>query len=136
MRLFFSLTVLAAVAGTAPALTAQSQPSAALKSQLRNLVVAQESYYADHGTYTTDVSALGLYQRRSPGAPMTAADSIWVQVVQAGGRSWWGRASHRAFQGKSCVIYVGVMEDFPAPPATDGSKVKAQNEGEPVCDTF
>ena len=136
MRVLSTLTVLVAVAVTAPTLTAQSQPSGTLKSQLRNLVVAQESYYADHGTYTTDVSALGLYKRRPPGAPMTAADSVWVQVVQAGGRSWWGRASHRAFSGKSCVIYVGVTEDFPAPPATDGQQVKAQNEGEPICDAF
>jgi hypothetical protein len=131
-----ALVLTAAVVGTVPQLLAQSDPSALLKSQLRNLVTAQEAYWADHGTYTTDVSALGMYKRRQAGATPTPADSLWVQVVQAGGRSWWGRASHRAFRGKSCVVYVGTVEDFTAPPATDAAKARTQNEGEPLCDTF
>lgn len=57
MRLFSTLTVVAAAGATAPTLSAQSQPSAALKSQLRNLVVAQESYYADHGICDTLTAA-------------------------------------------------------------------------------
>ncbi len=100
-----------------------------LKQQLRNLVTAQEKYWADHGTYTTDVSALGFYRPHA-----AATDSIWVQVVQAGGRSWWGRAAHHAQRGRSCVVYIGLMEDFTAPPTTDTAKVRAQNEGDPICD--
>lgn len=136
MKLLSALVLAAGVVATPFTLSAQSDPAAALKSQLRNLVTAQESYWAEHGTYTTDVSALGMYKRRQAGAAATATDSIWVQVVQAGGRSWWGRVIHRAFKGKSCVIYVGTMEDFTTPPATDGAKARAQNEGEPLCDTF
>ena len=114
-----------------PASTGTVDHSPSLKSQLRKLVTAQENYWSQHGTYTTDVAALGMY------SPATArTDSILVQVVQAGGRSWWGRALHRGHRDLSCVIYVGHTEDFTAPPATDAGAVKAQNEGRPVCDVF
>src|SRR2546423_12080793 len=93
-----------------------------LKRQLRSLVTAQETYWADHGTYTTDVSALGIYKPRG-----AATDSVWIQVIQAGGRSWWGRAIHCGRRGKSCGIYVGQMEDFTAPPATDAAKAQPQH---------
>ncbi len=107
-----------------------ADPTGVLKSELRNLVTAQEAYFAKHGTYTTDVSALGMFK---PGSkPPT--DSVWVQVIQAGGRSWWGRAVYRTQRSRSCVIYVGSTEDFTEPPSTDSGKVKAQREGEPVCD--
>jgi hypothetical protein len=108
---------------------AQSTPrAAALKSALRNLVIAQENFFADHGTYTTDVSALGFYKREGP------RDSIWVQVVNAGGRSWNGRAIHSGANGKSCVIYVGYKTDLASAPVTDADSVQAKNEGEPTCD--
>ncbi|SRR6266567_3059509 len=109
-------------------------PTPELKRQLRGLVTAQEGYWANHGTYTTDVSALGLFAPHR--APTTTADSVWLQVIQAGGRSWWGRAVYRGQSGKSCIIYVGTTTDFTAPPATDGAQVKAQSEGAPVCDAF
>ena len=136
MRLVSAVILAATLVSTAPGLSAQSEPTVDLKSQLRNLVTAQEAYWADHGTYTTDVAALGMHRRRQAGAPAARPDSLWVQVVQAGGRSWWGRAGHYAYSGKSCIIYVGTMDDFTAPPTTDGAKAKAQNEGEPLCDTF
>ena len=98
-----------------------------LKRALRNLVVAQEQYFANHGTYTTDVGALGIYRpdRR---------DSIWVQVINAGGRSWNGRAIHMGARNKSCVIFVGYKSDLPSRPVTDADSIQAMNEGEPVCD--
>ena len=109
-------------------------PTPELKRQLRSLVTAQEAYWADHGTYTTDVSALGVFKARR--APTTAADSVWLQVIQAGGRSWWGRAVYRGQSSKSCIIYVGTTADFTSRPATDGTQVQAHDEGAPVCDPF
>src|SRR5882672_2352576 len=61
-----ALILLVACAG-GTALTAQaaaptaSRRAGQLKSRLRNLVVAQEQFWAGHGTYTTDVSALGIF---------------------------------------------------------------------------
>jgi hypothetical protein len=131
-----ALILLVACAG-GTALTAQAPASTAsrragqLKSRLRNLVVAQEQFWAGHGTYTTDVSALGIFNSPKAGEQR---DSIWVQVIQAGGRSWWGRSSHLGDRGKSCVIYVGFLSDFPSPPVTDDRKLQARSEGEPLCD--
>ncbi len=109
-------------------------PTPELKRQLRGLVTAQEQYWAGHGTYTTDVWALGLFTPHR--TPTTAADSVWLQVIQAGGRSWWGRAVYRGQSKKTCIVYVGTTADFTTQPTTDGAQVKAQNEGAPVCDTF
>ena len=109
-------------------------PTPEMKRQLRGLVIAQEGYWANHGTYTTDVLALGVFSAHRK-APATAADSVWLQVIQAGGRSWWGRAVYGR-NAKSCVIFIGTTADFTAPPATDGAQLKAIAEAVPVCDTF
>jgi hypothetical protein len=114
--------------GAPTLLVGQQTRLSTLKSALRNLVVAQENFFADHGTYTTDVSALGLYRRGGP------RDSIWVQVVNAGGRSWNGRAIHQGAKLKSCVIYVGYKTDLASAPVTDADSTQAKNEGEPTCD--
>ena len=122
------LALLLVVAAPVAAQAQAPARDAALKQALRNLVIAEEKYFADHGTYTTDVAALGLFDRGMP------RDSIWVQVVNAGGRSWNGRALHLAARDKSCVIYVGFKSDLPSQPVTEADSVQAKNEGEPACD--
>ena len=74
------------------------------------------------------MAALGVFRRETP------RDSIWVQVINAGGRSWSGRAIHIAARDKSCVIYVGLKTDLPSPPVTEADSVRATDEGAPVCD--
>jgi hypothetical protein len=109
-----------------------SSPDAVLKKGLRKLVTAQEQFWHDHGTYTTDVSQLGFHK-----GGQRWIDSVWVQVLSAGGRSWSGRAIHRGIGQKSCVIYVGVPSDFPSgAPVTERDSVRATEEGVPVCDKF
>lgn len=143
MKLLPALVAATALA-TAPTVAAQrvlaarpgAQADSLLKQWLRNLVVSQEKYYSEHGTYTTDVSALGLFAASRQPAPNAKPDSIWLEVIQAGGRSWWGRGSLRGHRGESCIVWVGTLTDFPAPPTTDGSKVQGRNEGEPTCDQF
>src|SRR5947209_6257704 len=76
----------------------EGQQSDTLKTVLRRLAAQQENYYAVHGTYTTDVSSLGLGGHRG--------DTVFVQVAFAGGRGWTGVASQRGAK-RSCVIYVG-----------------------------
>jgi len=136
VRALLLATILVSILSTVsaqviPAAARTLDPTSALKSKLRKLVTAQENHWAEHGTYTTDVAALGMFTRSAAGG-----DSILVQVIQAGGRSWWGRVVHRAHRDRSCVIYVGLTDDFTAPPTTDGAKVKAQGEAEPACDPF
>jgi len=124
----YATTLLVIVSLSAHSVSAQTTRTAALQKALRNLVVAQERYFVDHGTYTTDVAALGMFHGAS------APDSIWVQVINAGGRSWNGRAIQAAARDKSCVIYVGYKTDLPSAPVTDRDSVPATKEGLPVCD--
>ncbi len=112
------------------------QADSTLKHWLRQLVVSQERYYSEHGTYTTDVAALGLFTGRGRAAPSAKPDSIYLEVIQAGGRSWWGQARYRGQRGSSCVIWVGLTADFTAAPTTQGGRLPAPKEGEPACDTF
>jgi len=124
----YATTLLVIVSLSAHSASAQTTRTAALQKALRNLVTAQERYFVDYGTYTTDVAALGMFNR------WPASDSIWVQVINAGGRSWNGRAIHAAARDKSCVIYVGYKTDLPSAPVTDRDSVPATTEGLPVCD--
>jgi hypothetical protein len=97
-----------------------------MKAALRDLITAQEKYFNDHGTYTTDGSALGIYPAKS-GQP-------FVQVIFAGSRGWTGIATDRAWKGKSCVVYVGFEKELPGGvPKTMGGIV-AKAEGVPACD--
>ena len=112
------------------------QADSTLKRWLRQLVVSQEQYYGEHGTYTTDPAALGLFTQPGRPAAIAKPDSISLEVVWAGGRSWWGRALYRGHRAMSCVVWVGAIADFPAPPSTDRERMRPRREGEPVCDTF
>jgi len=111
--------------------TLTGSPDALLNTRLRNLVIAQERFWADHGTYTTDVSQLGMF-----GPKLPPADSVWVQVLFAGGRSWSGRALYFGKLRKSCVVYVGALSDLPSPPVSEVDSVRANTEGLPACDKF
>ena len=134
MKLLVTIIVTAAAFAARSAPSRGVDPSAEMKQQLRGLVVAQEAYWTDHRTYTTDLVALGVFKPQQ--ALTTVADSVSLEVIQAGGRSWWANAVRVGQPHKSCVIYVGETQDFAAPPTTDGGKVKASAEGQPTCDTF
>jgi hypothetical protein len=104
-------------------------PLAAMRARLRDLVTAQEGYWMGHGTYTTDLVALGVFERGR-----ARADSTFVQVIFAGGRGWTGVATHRALQGKSCVVYIGLPDELPKLPTTMADRAAPGSEGEVVCD--
>ena len=118
----------AVVSAASPSGTADPQQTLGrMRAGLRSLVVAQERYYSQHGTYTTDARELGVLST-------STTDSMRVQVIFAGGRGWTGVATHRALRGRSCVIYVGLPEELPRLPATMGSHLTAAEEGTPTCD--
>lgn len=87
---------------------------AALRGELRNLVVAQEVHYADHNTYTTSLPAL-RYQ---------ATESVTARIVSATARGWSGVATHQLAPGLRCGVFVGDA----APPISE-----ARAEGQPAC---
>ena len=110
--------------------SAATSAVAQMRVSLRKLVQGQERFWMEHGTYTTDLAALGLY-----GKDRLPQDSTFVQVIFAGGRGWSGVASHRGRRGKTCVIYVGSPDELPKVPQTFADKRSAEKEGAPACDT-
>lgn len=58
--------------------------SAAMKSDLHNLVTAQEGYFADNYTYSDDPAALGFQASRG----------VTVTITDAGRTGWPAKASH------------------------------------------
>jgi hypothetical protein len=144
MRLHHALPMIALA--IASRLDAQSAPSAQefaatssapaadvkeMKASLRALVMKQEAFWAEHGSYTADMSALGLYPR-----PAAANGAPAVQVIFAGSRGWTGMATQSTMKGMSCVIFVGNPDELPKLPATMRSKAIPSVQGAPLCDEF
>jgi hypothetical protein len=87
---------------------------AAMRSDLRNLVTAQEVHYADHATYTTSFAALNY----------TASTGVTVQILEATATGWSGTATHERAPGARCGIYVGTARRPFA---------EVEEEGVPAC---
>jgi len=103
--------ILAAIAIPKFANTKEKAYIAAMKSDLRNLVTAEESYFSDYVTYSTN---LGTNYNSSAG--------VTVSITAATGTGWAATASHNATT-KTCGIYVGSAT----------APVSGANEGEPKC---
>src|SRR5437773_10171119 len=86
---------------------------AVMKSDLRNLVTAEEAYFADHVKYTADLSQVASFFRPRPGVI-----GLHITLTADG---WTGSVGHEGTT-TVCVIYVGSTA---IPPAT--------TEGKPVC---
>ena len=142
MRLHSALLIIALVTATrldaqAPAGehavaalgSASSTDVKEMKAALRALVMKQEAFWAEHGSYTADMSALGLYPR-----PASANGTPAVQVIFAGSRGWTGMATQSTMKGTSCVVFVGNPDELPKLPATMRSKAIPSVQGAPLCD--
>ena len=88
--------------------------AAALRSDLRNLVVAEEAYFYEKAAYTADTTELKF--RPSPGVIITIA------APPTGG--WLATATHPLSYPLRCVVFFGGIVTPPAP---------AEIEGVPGC---
>ncbi len=104
--------ILAAIAIPKFANTKEKAYIASMKSDLRNMVNAQEAYFADFTTYTT---ALATTQ-------YNASPGVTAGVVGADGQGWNASATHSG-TATTCTITVG----------TGQAIIAGQNEGEPTC---
>jgi Tfp pilus assembly protein PilE len=68
-----------------------------VKSDLHNLASAQEAYFHEHSTYTTDPTA--LMARVSQGVRLT--------VVSAGPSGWAATAVHAQSNPITCAVFYG-----------------------------
>jgi hypothetical protein len=103
---------------------------AGMKSDLRNLVTAQESYFTDHSTYADSLASL-----RTGGSSYEASSGNVVRIIQASATGWSAiirkeppenpaLMEQEAFwTTKTC----GIFEGTATPP------IPGQNEGEPQC---
>ena len=105
--------ILAAIAIPKFANTKSKAYVTAMKSDQRNLVSAQESYFADNAKYTTDLAAVGFKQSSGVNAPVIA--------TYAG--AWSATNSHTQLTGTVCGIGVN----------TTNPRVASAGEGEPAC---
>jgi prepilin-type N-terminal cleavage/methylation domain-containing protein len=104
--------ILAAIAIPKFANTKEKAYLAAMKSDLRNLLAAQEGYHTDWATYTTSKTSLQWAQ----------STGVTVSIGFADGRGWNATATHNG-TGKTCGIFYG---NATAP-------VSGAIEGEPKC---
>jgi len=86
--------------------------AAAVRSDMRNVVTAQESYFADHERYAPAVDSL----------PFVASTNVVIVVSKATAQGWSAVGLHEILTGW-CVVYAGDVE----PPA------RGLKDGEPGC---
>lgn len=96
----------------APRTNASDPTVAVMKSDLRNLITAEEAYFADHVTYAGAVSQLNY----------ASSAGVTVTIRTASGTGWSALATH-AGAATTCGVFVGTA---PAP-------MPGQAEGSPQC---
>ena len=80
--------------------------AASLKSDLRNLATAQEGYFYENLTYTTNIAALNV--------KLTSGVTITWGTVSTGG--WSAKVTHPQAYPIECAMFMGAVP--PMPPAT------------------
>jgi prepilin-type N-terminal cleavage/methylation domain-containing protein len=105
--------ILAAIAIPKFSNTKEKAYVAQMKSDLRNLVTAEEAFFADSVKYTGTMSQLSYRQSTGVGTP----------TIAVGAGYWSATITHTALSGKSCQIAVN----------TANTLVTTAGDGEPVC---
>ena len=105
--------ILAAIAIPKFANTKSKAYITAMKSDLRNLVTAEEAFFSDSSKYTTTVSDLKFNSSTGVSSP----------IIAAGAGYWTATVTHSQLVGTSCGIGVN----------TTNPVVTTAAEGEPVC---
>jgi hypothetical protein len=91
-----------------------------IRRGLRRLVAAEESFYAENGVYTQELSRVGFLPEGE-----TAVRFLWLSRD-----GWAASGTHPELPGRDCVIYVGRAHGAP----TTLKNVRSGREGVPVCD--
>jgi prepilin-type N-terminal cleavage/methylation domain-containing protein len=88
--------------------------SAALRTDLRNLATAEESFFFSNGRYSTSLDSLNF--RGSPG--------VIVTVAEASPQGWSAWVTHPESYPLKCAMFSGTAA--PLPPATSESQITCQ----------
>jgi hypothetical protein len=93
---------------------------AEIRRNLRRLVAAEETFFAENGTYSDDLSHIG-YKPDSN----TTIRFLWLSRD-----GWAASGTHSDLPGRDCIIFVGQARKRP----TTLKYVRSGREGVPVCD--
>jgi prepilin-type N-terminal cleavage/methylation domain-containing protein len=105
--------ILAAIAIPKFANTKSKAYITAMKSDLRNLVTAEEAYFADSSKYTSTVTLLKFQNSTGTLAP----------TIAAGAGYWTATNTHTQLPGMTCGVGIN----------TTNPVISSATEGEPVC---
>jgi prepilin-type N-terminal cleavage/methylation domain-containing protein len=89
---------------------------AAMRSDLRNLATAEEDYFVEALSYTSDTNQLDSYR---------TSKRILVSVPEATDKGWRAKATHEMNSDLECEIYYGTATG--ATLATQGGAVYCNN---------
>ena len=114
--------ILAAIAIPKFANTKEKAYLASMKSDLRNVVTAEEAYFADYQVYTpVSASNLGGVGTADAATSFVPSAGVTVTAAATGGTGWSATSTHSGTT-KTCSIFLGVAAVGPA-----------TVEGEPKC---
>ncbi len=86
---------------------------ATIKSDLKNLASAQESYYYDNSIYFTGALP-------DAAIPFSSSTGVTITITAGTVSGWSATATHATVPGTTCAIYVGDAA-APAPATVEGS---------------
>lgn len=105
--------ILAAIAIPKFANTKSKAYITAMKSDLRNMVTAEEAFFSDSSKYSTSLTAINFKQSTGVNTP----------AITTGAGFWSATVTHSQLAGHTCAIAVN----------TTNPLVTTAGEGEPVC---
>lgn len=106
--------------GSPPTAAMAKAGFAEIRRNLRRLVAAEETFFAENGTYSEDLSHIGF----KPDSNTT------IRFLRLARDDWAASGTHVDLPGVNCVIFVGHVR---RPPTTLKYTRRGQ-EGVPVCD--
>src|SRR2546425_11716985 len=118
--------ILVAIAIPKFANTKEKAYISSMKSDLRNMVTAEEAYFADSVKYTTSTSCVFFFNDTAATEIYTLSLHDALPIFGTGTAAGWSVSLTNINTAKSCAIYVGAVT--PTAPATT-----ADAEGAPVC---
>ena len=118
--------ILAAIAIPKFANTKEKAYVASMKSDLRNLVTAEEAYFSDSLKYSTTTSCTNPPTAGTVSFCTTQGNTLGAITIGTGTQAGWTAGVTNINTPKSCAIYIGAVT--PTAPATASSP-----EGAPVC---
>ena len=119
--------ILAAIAIPKFANTKEKAYIASMKCDLRNMVTAEEAYFADSVKYSTNVQCANPAPAGTVSWCATTGNTLQANpTVGTGTQAGWTVAISNLNTSKSCAIYVGAVTPVTPAATTDP-------EGAPVC---